>query len=26
LPLAELPALLGKLKQIAALVRAWSVQ
>jgi 2-dehydro-3-deoxyphosphooctonate aldolase (KDO 8-P synthase) len=26
LPLAELPALLGKLKQIAALVRGWSVQ
>jgi 2-dehydro-3-deoxyphosphooctonate aldolase (KDO 8-P synthase) len=26
LPLAELPALLGKLKQIAALVRSWSVQ
>jgi 2-dehydro-3-deoxyphosphooctonate aldolase (KDO 8-P synthase) len=26
LPLAELPALLGKLTQIAALVRAWSVQ
>src|SRR5580704_14350471 len=26
LPIAELPALLGKLKQIAALVRAWSVQ
>jgi 2-dehydro-3-deoxyphosphooctonate aldolase (KDO 8-P synthase) len=26
LPLAELPGLLGKLKQIAALVRSWSVQ
>jgi 2-dehydro-3-deoxyphosphooctonate aldolase (KDO 8-P synthase) len=26
LPLAELPGLLGKLKQIAALVRGWSVQ
>ena len=26
LPLAELPALLGKLKQIAVLVRGWSVQ
>src|ERR1700686_5032744 len=26
LPLAELPALLGKLQQIAALVRGWSVQ
>jgi len=26
LPLAELPSLLGKLKQIAALVRGWSVQ
>jgi len=26
LPLAELPAMLGKLKQIAALVRGWSVQ
>lgn len=26
LPLAELPALVGKLKQIGALVRAWSVQ
>ena len=26
LPLEELPALLGKLKQIAALVRGWSVQ
>ncbi len=26
LPLAELPALLGKLKQIAALVRGWSVR
>jgi 2-dehydro-3-deoxyphosphooctonate aldolase (KDO 8-P synthase) len=26
LPLAELPTLLGKLKQIAALVRGWSVQ
>jgi 2-dehydro-3-deoxyphosphooctonate aldolase (KDO 8-P synthase) len=26
LPLAELPSLLGKLKQIAALVRSWSVQ
>ncbi len=26
LPLAELPALLGKLKQIGALVRGWSVQ
>jgi 2-dehydro-3-deoxyphosphooctonate aldolase (KDO 8-P synthase) len=26
LPLAELPALLGKLKQISTLVRAWSVQ
>lgn len=26
LPLSELPALLGKLKQIAALVRGWSVQ
>jgi 2-dehydro-3-deoxyphosphooctonate aldolase (KDO 8-P synthase) len=26
LPLTELPALLGKLKQIAALVRGWSVQ
>jgi 2-dehydro-3-deoxyphosphooctonate aldolase (KDO 8-P synthase) len=26
LPLAELPALLGKLSQIAALVRGWSVQ
>jgi 2-dehydro-3-deoxyphosphooctonate aldolase (KDO 8-P synthase) len=26
LPLAELPALLGKLTQIAALVRSWSVQ
>jgi 2-dehydro-3-deoxyphosphooctonate aldolase (KDO 8-P synthase) len=26
LPLAELPALIGKLKQIAALVRGWSVQ
>jgi 2-dehydro-3-deoxyphosphooctonate aldolase (KDO 8-P synthase) len=26
LPLAELPALVGKLKQIAALVRGWSVQ
>lgn len=26
LPLAELPALLGKLKQIAELVRGWSVQ
>jgi 2-dehydro-3-deoxyphosphooctonate aldolase (KDO 8-P synthase) len=26
LPLAELPALLGKLKQIAALVRGWGVQ
>jgi 2-dehydro-3-deoxyphosphooctonate aldolase (KDO 8-P synthase) len=26
LPLADLPALLGKLKQIAALVRGWSVQ
>ena len=26
LPLAEFPALLGKLKQIAALVRGWSVQ
>ncbi len=26
LPLAELPALLGKLKQIATLVRGWSVQ
>ena len=26
LPLAELPALLGKLKQVSALVRAWSVQ
>ena len=26
LPLVELPALLGKLKQIAALVRGWSVQ
>jgi 2-dehydro-3-deoxyphosphooctonate aldolase (KDO 8-P synthase) len=26
LPIAELPALLGKLKQIGALVRAWSVQ
>jgi len=26
LPLAELPALLGKLKQIAALVRGWSLQ
>jgi 2-dehydro-3-deoxyphosphooctonate aldolase (KDO 8-P synthase) len=26
LPLAELPELLGKLKQIAALVRGWSVQ
>lgn len=26
LPLAELPALLGKLKQISALVRGWSVQ
>jgi 2-dehydro-3-deoxyphosphooctonate aldolase (KDO 8-P synthase) len=26
LPLAELPALLGKLNQIAALVRGWSVQ
>jgi 2-dehydro-3-deoxyphosphooctonate aldolase (KDO 8-P synthase) len=26
LPLAELPQLLGKLKQIAALVRGWSVQ
>jgi 2-dehydro-3-deoxyphosphooctonate aldolase (KDO 8-P synthase) len=26
LPLAELPPLLGKLKQIAALVRGWSVQ
>ena len=26
LPLAELPALLGKLKQIAAVVRGWSVQ
>jgi 2-dehydro-3-deoxyphosphooctonate aldolase (KDO 8-P synthase) len=26
LPLSELPALLGKLTQIAALVRSWSVQ
>ena len=26
LPLAELPQLVGKLKQIAALVRGWSVQ
>jgi len=26
LPLTELPALLGKLSQIAALVRGWSVQ